>query len=131
MSICNRCGTQFNSPYCPNCGGPAQTQGQNPPPLSPNIPYRQNSFTQQPTNQFKQNMGGIICPRCGGNHVIISSEQNLQVKNRGCFSWVIWILLAICTCGIILIIPLVTNTKVNSNSRRVFICQNCGNRWYS
>lgn len=43
MITCRKCGTQFNSPCCPNCGTPAQYQMQPPPgaPLPPPMPPRQ------------------------------------------------------------------------------------------
>jgi len=43
--------------------------------------------------------------------------------------WFFWILLAICTLGLILIIPLLTNSKTKSRTHSVAVCQNCGKRW--
>lgn len=36
----------------------------------------------------------------------------------------IWIILAVCTCGLILLIPLLT--KKGSKTKSVIVCQNCG-----
>ena len=71
----------------------------------------------------------MICPRCGGNNVTFQAVTEVKTKRRGCFGWFLWILLAICTFGLILIIPLLTNSKTKSKTRTEAICQTCGNRW--
>ncbi len=72
----------------------------------------------------------MICSRCQSNNVIITNESETQVSNRGCLSWLWWIFLATITLGIILIIPLITNTKSRTTHSTIAICQNCGYRWY-
>jgi DNA-directed RNA polymerase subunit RPC12/RpoP len=67
----------------------------------------------------------IVCPRCGSSRVFVQAVT--QTKNRGCFGWAMWILLAILTIGLIIIIPLVTNSKSKTHTEA--ICQNCGHRW--
>ena len=73
------------------------------------------------------------CPRCGSECVKVQAikETATKTKHRGCLGWAMWILLAICTCGLILIIPAVTNTKVITKTKihTEAICQSCGNRW--
>ena len=71
----------------------------------------------------------MTCPKCGSNNVTIQAITDTKTKHRGCFGWLLWILLAICTIGLILIIPLITNTKVKSKTHTEAICQNCGRRW--
>lgn len=67
----------------------------------------------------------MICPKCKSNRVAVQvvSEQ----KKRGCFAATLWILLALCTFGIILVVPLLT--KKGSKTKNYAICQNCGHRW--
>lgn len=71
----------------------------------------------------------MTCTKCGSNNVTIQAITDTKTKHRGCFGWLLWILLAICTIGLILIIPLITNTKVKSKTHTEAICQNCGRRW--
>lgn len=67
------------------------------------------------------------CKKCGTKMQLINCTK-VDTKHRGCLMWMIWLILAICTCGLILIIPLVTNTKVKSKNETYMICPNCGYR---
>ena len=73
------------------------------------------------------------CPRCGSEYVTVQAvtETITKTKHRGCLGWAMWILLAFCTCGLILIIPAVTNskTKTKTKTHTEAVCQSCGNRW--
>lgn len=69
------------------------------------------------------------CPRCGGSQVIVQAVTHVTEKRRGCLGWALWILLAICTAGLILIIPLLTNRSIKSKTHSEAVCQNCGKRW--
>jgi len=72
----------------------------------------------------------MVCPRCKNSNVNIQVVTNVETKHRGCFRWLMWIILACLTLGLILlIIPLATNTKTKSKNKTVAICQNCGKRW--
>lgn len=75
----------------------------------------------------------MICPKCGSEYVTVQAitETETKTKHRGCLGWAMWILLAVCTCGLILIIPAVTNsrTKTKTRTHTEAICQSCGNRW--
>ena len=70
-------------------------------------------------------MGMMQCKRCKSTNVIIQAVA--VQKRRGCLSSLLWILLAICTVGLILLIPLLMNK--GSKTVNYAICQNCGNRW--
>lgn len=72
----------------------------------------------------------MTCSKCGSTNVIVTNEVKIKTKRRGCIGWLFWILLAMVTFGLIIIIPLLTNSKVKSKNKTVAICQNCGNRWY-
>lgn len=69
------------------------------------------------------------CKKCGSNNMTIINEQQIKTKHRGIISWLFWIILAFCTFGIILIIPLLTNTKVQTKNKQIVICNNCGARF--
>lgn len=73
------------------------------------------------------------CARCGSQNVSVQavSETKVKTKHRGCLGWSLWILLALCTCGLILIIPALTNSKSKAKNKThsEAVCQNCGNRW--
>lgn len=47
----------------------------------------------------------MVCPKCGSSNVIVQAVTDVKTKHRGCSGWMLWILLAICTVGLILIIP--------------------------
>lgn len=71
----------------------------------------------------------MVCPRCGSNYVTIHPVTETRTKYRGCFGWFGWIILAILTFGLILIIPAITNSKTKTKTHTEAVCQNCGNRW--
>lgn len=73
------------------------------------------------------------CRKCGSYDVNVQAvtETTTKTKHRGCLGWALWILLAICTCGLVLIIPAVTNTRTKTKTRThtEAVCQCCGHRW--
>ena len=69
------------------------------------------------------------CPKCGSENVTIQAVTDVHTKRRGCLGWFIWILIIICTAGLVIIIPLLTNSKTKSKTHSEAVCQNCGNRW--
>ena len=67
------------------------------------------------------------CPKCGSNNIQAISKTTGKIKRRGLISTLIWIMLAICTCGIILIIPILRGgSKGKIKSKTAFVCLNCG-----
>jgi len=82
----------------------------------------------QPT--VRQEKRKITCPKCGSGNIFIQPITQIATRQRGCFAWTLWILLAICTIGLILIIiPAFTNSKTSYATRTQCVCQNCGHRW--
>jgi len=71
----------------------------------------------------------MTCRKCGSNNVNVQAVTSVKTKRRGCFGWLIWITLAFLTLGLILIIPLLTNSKTKSKTHTEAVCQSCGNRW--
>ena len=69
------------------------------------------------------------CKKCGSENVTVQAVTNVKTKHRGCLGWFLWILLACCTLGLILIIPLITNSKTKSKTHSEAVCQDCGCRW--
>ena len=67
----------------------------------------------------------MTCPNCGSNHVTVQAVA--EQKKRGCLAACLWILLAICTCGLILLIPLLT--RKGSKTKTYAVCQDCGHKW--
>lgn len=65
------------------------------------------------------------CPKCGSINVNVQAVA--EQKKRGCFMSLLWILLAICTLGLIIWIPLLT--KKGSKTKTYAVCQQCGHRW--
>ena len=68
------------------------------------------------------------CSKCGSENVVVQAVTTNKIKHRGCLGWLMWILLACCTLGLILIIPLITNSKMKSKTHSEAVCQNCGYR---
>lgn len=71
----------------------------------------------------------LVCPKCGSENVTVQAVTETKTKHRGCLGWACWIFLAIVTIGLIIIIPLITNSKSKSKTHTEAICQNCGHRW--
>ncbi|MHB1453775.1 MAG: hypothetical protein ACYCYM_07470 [Saccharofermentanales bacterium] len=72
----------------------------------------------------------MTCRRCKSSDILVTNETTVKTKTRGCFGWMLWIFLALITFGLILIIPLITNSRSKTKHRTVAICQNCEKRWY-
>lgn len=72
----------------------------------------------------------MVCPRCKCDKFNVNVVNETETQNRGCLSWLLWIILACFTFGLILIIPLATNTKTTNKIRHVAVCQRCGYTWY-
>ncbi len=96
-------------------------------------PYCKNLLSLEESNiseKLKKNTNeGVVCPKCSSNRLVIQNETEINIEHRGCLSWLLWILAAVLTFGLILIVPLLTNSKVKSKSHTVGICQNCGYKW--
>ena len=71
----------------------------------------------------------VHCPKCGSTEITFQAVSDVSTQRRGCLGWLIWIILAICTFGLIIIIPLITNSKNKTKVHTVAICQHCGHRW--
>ena len=67
----------------------------------------------------------MICPNCGSDNVTVQAVA--EQKKRSCLMSCLWLLLAICTFGLILLIPLLT--RKGSKTKSYAICQNCGHKW--
>lgn len=56
----------------------------------------------------------MVCPKCGSENVNVQAVA--EQKGRGCFGAIMWILLACCTFGIILLIPLLTRKRIKAKN---------------
>ena len=64
----------------------------------------------------------LKCKYCNSTNVTVQAVE--KQNKRGIIMSIIWILLALCTCGIALLIPILT--KKGSKTKSVIVCQNCG-----
>ncbi len=64
----------------------------------------------------------MVCGRCGSNNVSI--QMIAQRKKRGCLASLLWIGAAVCTCGLILLIPLLI--RKGDKIRKYIVCNDCG-----
>lgn len=71
----------------------------------------------------------MTCRKCGSIDITIQAVTTTKTKRRGCLGWLIWIMLILCTFGLIIIIPLLTNSKTKSKTHSEAVCQSCGHRW--
>ena len=71
----------------------------------------------------------MICPKCGSENVKVEMVTETNTKRRGCIGWFFWILLVICTFGLLILIPLLTNSKTKTKTYKMAVCQNCGHSW--
>ena len=71
----------------------------------------------------------MVCPRCKSGDVLIQTVADVHTRRRGCLGWAWWIFLACVTFGLILIIPLMTNSRTKTRLRTLATCQSCGKRW--
>lgn len=73
----------------------------------------------------------LVCPNCRSDRVAVQvvegRKKRERRKKRGCFAVTMWILLAICTCGLILLVPLLKRKRGKTVVHAV--CHNCGYRW--
>ena len=74
---------------------------------------------------LKEEENMIVCPNCRSDKVSVQVVE--RQKKRGCFAAMMWILLAICTCGLILLVPLIA--RKGSKTVTYAVCHNCGYRW--
>ena len=61
----------------------------------------------------------LKCKYCNSTNVTVQAVE--KQKKRGIIMSIIWILLALCTCGIALLIPILT--KKGSKTKSVIVCQ--------
>ena len=64
----------------------------------------------------------VSCKYCHSTNVTVQAVE--KRKKRGVLMSIVWLILAICTCGIILIIPILT--RKGSKTKSVVVCQDCG-----
>lgn len=65
------------------------------------------------------------CPKCGSENVTVQAIN--ERKGAGCFTIILYIILAISVLGWLILIPLLLRKKDKTSTYAV--CQNCGNRW--
>lgn len=138
--ICRKCGSEAgDGKFCLNCGAAITTsQTANiATPTNNNISsnqiqqqldiqreqlrIQQAQLNLQVQNEAKKK----ICPRCRSNNVTVQAVA--EQKKRGCLMSIVWIVLACCTLGLIILIPLLT--RKGSKTKTYAICQSCGHRW--
>lgn len=64
----------------------------------------------------------LQCKYCNSTNVTVQAVE--KQKKRGIIMSLFWILLACCTCGLALLVPIIT--KKGSKTKSVIVCQNCG-----
>ena len=71
---------------------------------------------------YKVVMVMLSCKYCGSTNVTVQAVE--QHKKRGVLMSIVWILFAIITCGLVILVPMLT--KKGSKTKSVIVCQDCG-----
>lgn len=106
--ICQNCGNQIpnDSTFCIHCGNRVENT----------VAYK---------NPKSNINNGLMCKKCGSKNINV--QMVAEQKKRGILMSILWIVAAVCTFGIILLIPILT--KKGSKTRKYVVCQNCGYSW--
>lgn len=64
----------------------------------------------------------LTCRHCSSTNVVAQAVE--KKKKRGIIMSLVWIILALCTCGLALLIPILT--RKGSKTKSVIVCQDCG-----
>jgi len=70
----------------------------------------------------------LACPKCGSHNITLQVVTDVKTKHRGILGWIGWIFLAVCTLGLVILIPLLTS-KTTSEHHSQALCQDCGHLW--
>lgn len=110
VMYCKYCGNKIDAEdvYCCACGSKTDTAISN-----------QNSPTTRHSNTGKK------CPKCG-NHDI-QYQTVTESRKTGCFTVMLYILLACTILGLLIVIPLMLRKK--NETVTYAVCQDCGHRW--
>lgn len=118
--------------YCKNCGKQ----------MPDNTNFCADCGTQQNTNAMQQNNNNINtlkCSHCGSNNVNIQvvNENKLVTKHHGILWWLLigwwWIFVKwICLFvpALLAAIFIGKRKKIKNITRKVAVCQSCGNNWH-
>jgi hypothetical protein len=71
----------------------------------------------------------LVCEKCANTKVTVSVVEKIKTKRRGLLGWLMWAIIILCTCGIAIIIPLLTNKTIGSKTNKIAVCQCCGHSW--
>lgn len=138
---CPSCGAENDSRwrYCQYCGSELPLIKQRPVKITTNYYYgnqaevsppgsQEHSYTperqrQNYAPQQNYNEAYAVCPRCGGKML---PQTVAEMKRRGFFTIIFWLLLCVMSLGIIPLIFLIRGRK--SEAITYMVCQRCGYR---
>ncbi len=129
--FCGDCGTKMIAGFVdPDTGRPYGAQEK--PKQEPEddfVYHGKVDYTPPPAYTYEQKRPSLKCPKCGSDRINVAPVTDVWTQHRGCIGWCLWILLTLCTCGLMIIIPLITNSKTKSKTHSEAVCQNCGHHW--
>lgn len=111
MAFCQSCGSEMQGNFCTKCGA-----------RNNNVSAPVQTIIQQVPQQAQSS---ITCHRCHSHNVSVQTVS--ESRKTGCFTILLYILLACTVFGLLIVIPLVLRRKTETNTYAV--CQNCGHRW--
>lgn len=105
-NFCQNCGKKvdINAKFCANCGNAINM-----------------NFNSSSPNIGQYNSNSLTCPNCGSHNIQVQIVS--ENKNVGCGTILLCIIFAWTIIGLIILISLLSNNKVN---RKYYVCQNCG-----
>ena len=72
---------------------------------------------------------GIECEKCGSKDVDLFDMKKSN-SARGASFWVLWIVLAFCSCGLaLLVLPFFAGAPVKDETYTLAVCKQCGHKW--
>lgn len=143
---CQKCGAYSSTKFCPECGS---LMAADHPSSHTRCPKCQiatdgdfcgrcgiNIHTGVPNTQRPNPVAAglpsagagprMVCPRCGGDDISISSFS--QEVGAGCFTILLYIVLAVTIVGWIILIPILMRKK-KSIIQSACVCRRCGHQW--
>lgn len=86
-------------------------------------------LNEEEIQEATSNTAGIDCEKCGSKNIDLFDMKKAN-SARGASFWAFWVLLAIFSCGLaLLILPLFAGSPVKDEIYTLAVCKNCGHKW--
>lgn len=116
-NYCRECGSKLDekSKFCPNCGKEVEKV------------QSDNLINSQSINNSYNIENTLHCPHCQSSNV--TAQVVTESKSTGCLMIFVYIFLALTVIGIPIMIIILLAKGKKTNSKTVYVCQNCGKQF--